>query len=227
VTFGEVMARLEEMGTAQNRKIYARHGVPEPMYGVSFASLETLARLIGVDQPLAERLWATGNHDAQVLATRVADPARFGRRDLDLWARALSSAVLTDAFSTLTSRTSHVRLKADGWSRARGEWKGQAGWTLVAYLARNETALDDEYFTERLRVIEGDIHDRPNRVRYAMNGALIAIGLRNPALEKEALATARRIGPVQVDHGETSCQTPDAAAWIAKAKRSRARQRKR
>jgi 3-methyladenine DNA glycosylase AlkD len=218
------MARLEEMGTPQNRKMYVRHGVPEPLFGVSYASLEALARQIGVDQPLAERLWASGNHDAQVLATRVADPARFGRRDLDLWARALSSYVLTEAFSALAGRTAHARVKADAWGRARGEWKGQAGWNLVAYLALHDRSLDDAYFAERLEQIAADIHDRPNRVRHAMNGALIAIGLRNPRLEGLALEAARRIGPVEVDHGDTTCETPDAAGYIAKAKRGVPRQ---
>jgi hypothetical protein len=28
------------------------------------------------------------------------------------------------------------------------------------------------------------------------------------------LAAAARIGPVEVDHGETGCKTPDAAAYI-------------
>lgn len=220
------MTRLEAMGTAQNRKVYARHGVPQPMFGVSYASLEELARTIGVDQPLAERLWASGNHDAQVLATRVADPARFGRRDLDLWARALSSYVLTDAFSTLVGRTTHARGKADAWCRARTEWKGQAGWTLVAYLALHDRTLEDAWFVERLRQIEAEIHQRPDRVRHAMNSALIAIGLRGPELEVHALAAARRIGPVEVDHGETGCRTPDAVAAIAKAKRRGSRPRR-
>ena len=50
-----------------------------------------------------------------------------------------------------------------------------------------------------------------------MNGALIAIGLRSPALRKKAVAAARRIGKVDVDHGETGCKTPDADSYIEKA----------
>ena len=49
-----------------------------------------------------------------------------------------------------------------------------------------------------------------------MNNALIAFGVRNPALEKKAMAVAQAIGKVEVDHGDTSCQTPDAAAYIKK-----------
>jgi hypothetical protein len=50
-----------------------------------------------------------------------------------------------------------------------------------------------------------------------MNNALISIGIRNPKLRKQAIAAAKRIGKVDVDHGETSCKTPDAAPYIAKA----------
>lgn len=41
--------------------------------------------------------------------------------------------------------------------------------------------------------------------------------MRRPGLEKLALAAAGRIGNVELDHGETSCQTPDAAAYLRKA----------
>jgi hypothetical protein len=50
-----------------------------------------------------------------------------------------------------------------------------------------------------------------------MNSALIAIGIRNPKLQKLALAVAKEIGEVEVDHGDTSCKTPDAAEYILKA----------
>ena len=90
---------------------------------------------------------------------------------------------------------------------------------------------DDDLFFEKLEVIENTIHDERNWVRYAMNQALIAIGVRNPVLTKKALSVAGRIGRVEVDHGETSCKTPDAGPYIKKtlahrdkkAKKARAR----
>jgi len=54
-------------------------------------------------------------------------------------------------------------------------------------------------------------------VRNAMNNALIAIGIRNPHLEKKAIAAAQKIGKVEVDHGETGCKTPDAIPYIQKS----------
>ena len=56
--------------------------------------------------------------------------------------------------------------------------------------------------------------------------AVINIGLRSPLLEKTAVAAAKRIGPVEVDHGDTSCQTPDPIAYIAKTKAYRAKKTK-
>jgi hypothetical protein len=49
-----------------------------------------------------------------------------------------------------------------------------------------------------------------------MNNVVIAIGIRNPMLEEAAVEAAKRIGPVEVDHGETGCKTPEAVSYIAK-----------
>ena len=49
-----------------------------------------------------------------------------------------------------------------------------------------------------------------------MNQAVIMIGGRSPALRKAALASAKRIGRVEVDHGDTACRTPEAGPYIEK-----------
>ena len=215
-TVEETVRELEALGTAQNRKIYARHGVRGAMYGVSYANLGKLAKRIKVDQNLAPGLWETGNHDAMVLATMVADPGQMKSGQLDTWARDLDSYVITDAFASLTSKTLFARKKFEKWSRAKGEFVGQAGWGLLAYLAGMKSELSDEFFGDQLALIEAEIHDRRNRVRHAMNMALIAIGGRNEALAAQAKAAAGRIGKVEVDHGQTSCKTPEAGPYIDK-----------
>jgi 3-methyladenine DNA glycosylase AlkD len=106
------MRRLESMGTAQNRKVYSRHGVGEPMYGVSYANLGQLRREIKIDQALAERLWASGNHDARVLATMIADPTAVADRTLEAWSRQLDNYVITGALSDLVARTPRARQEA-------------------------------------------------------------------------------------------------------------------
>ncbi|MBK8270370.1 MAG: DNA alkylation repair protein [Planctomycetes bacterium] len=86
MSFQEAMSALEKAGSAQTRKTYGRHGAPEPMFGVSFATLKTLYKRIKIDQELAEALWSTGNFDARNLAIKIADPASISSRELDWWA---------------------------------------------------------------------------------------------------------------------------------------------
>ncbi|MBI2566948.1 MAG: hypothetical protein HYV63_07965 [Candidatus Schekmanbacteria bacterium] len=80
-----------------------------------------------------------------------------------------------------------------------------------------DAGLPDDFFLDRLRRIERDINVARNRARHAMNGALIAIGIRNETLAAAALETAARIGTVVVDHGATGCKTPEAIPYIRKA----------
>ena len=210
----EAMRQLEEMGTAQNRKVYARHGVRPNMFGVSYANLNKLAKAVRRDHSLALELWTNGNHDARVLATMVADPAQADEPLLDAWLADLDSYVITDAFSGFAGKTGLAQVKGEEWIGSDEEWPGRAGWHLVANLAMKDQDLPDSYFTAHLATIEGTIHASKNRVKDAMNNALIAIGIRNAVLEEQALAAAARIGKVEVDHGETGCKTPDAADYI-------------
>jgi len=222
MTLNQVMKQLEAMGTAQNRKIYARHGSGPEQFGVSFANLGKLKKQIKTDHALAKELWATGNTDAMTLATMVGDAAQMSARDLEAWLKPLDYYLLVDVFvGNLASKSGHARAKADKWIKSKSEWIGRAGWLLVAKLAMEEQELPDTYFELLIERIEGGIHTAKNRTRDAMNSALIAIGLRGPALEKLAKAAARRIGKVEVDHGETGCKTPDAIAYIDRSKKHR------
>ena len=55
---------------------------------------------------------------------------------------------------------------------------------------------------------------------------LIAIGIYKPQLQKTAIAASRRIGKVEVDHGETSCKTPAAEPYILKAAKRKSAKKK-
>lgn len=216
------MTSLESAGTAQNRKVYARHGVRSPMFGVSYAALGKLSKRIKRDHPLAVALWESGNHDARVLATQVADPAAATSALLEAWRKELDNYVLTDAFVKYVSQSGLADKKIAQWTSKKAEWTASAGWSLLAYRARS---LDWSHrdLSAFLPVIEAQIHHAKNRVRHSMISALIAIGIRGGQLEKKAVAAAKRIGAVEVDHGETGCKTPDPIPYIARARARRER----
>lgn len=212
-----VMAELEAAGTEQNRKIYRRHGAPEPLFGVSFSFLQTLKKRLKANQALAEQLWATGNTDARTLAVLLTEPKRMTAETLDAWAQDLNYQVLGGYFAKHTAKRSpHAKTLLPSWLTSNRELTVAAAWDLVAILAMDDAALTDEEQSQYLETIEAMIHQAPNWVRNAMNGALIAIGGSNDRLAMRALTAAARIGTVEVDHGETACETPDATAYIQK-----------
>ncbi len=212
----EVMDALENAGSAQTRKTYARHGAWEPMFGVSFAVLKTLAKRIRVDHELACALWATGNFDARNLAVKVVDPARMSAADLDRWAQEPTAAMCNSYVAHVAAEGPHAHAKVAQWLAAADEAQRRMGWLLIAALAMRDETLADAWFAEHLLTIEASLHAAPNAQRAAMHQALIAIGCRSEPLRKAATAAAKRIGKVEIDHGDTACQTPDAIQSIEK-----------
>lgn len=215
----EVLKQLEALGSEQTRKTWRRHGVVEPMFGVKYGDLDKLRKQLGRDQALSRALWQSGNHDARILAVMVAEPAAFDAAALRAWLKDATYDILSDALAAhVASRSPAWREVLAEWLDARDETARRAGWTLVSHLAKDDPDLEDSFFAPLITRIEKEIHRAPNRVREAMNWTLIGIGARSDTLAAPAIAAAERIGPVDVDHGETSCKTPDAALYIAKAR---------
>jgi 3-methyladenine DNA glycosylase AlkD len=223
----EVMNHLESLGTAQNRKIYTRHGVKGDQFGVSYANLGKLKKKIGIDHELALELWETGNHDARVLGAMIANPSQMEQKILDGWVKDLDNYVITEAFSKLAGGSPAARELMEKWLKDKGEWVGTAGWNVLTHLTMRPGGLPDDFLEETVDQIEKEIHTGKNRVKYAMNNALIAIGVSSSKLQKKAIEAAKRIGRVEVDHGETNCQTPDAVAYIQNMLEHRKQRRER
>jgi 3-methyladenine DNA glycosylase AlkD len=220
------MQALKAAGTAQTRKTYLRHGYPEDTYGVSFADLKKLAKNIDTDHALAQKLWATGNGDACVLATMIADSDETTSRELDAWVKSVHASVMAQLLGRFVGDTEFAQEKAEKWIKSGEEFIGETGYHVLGQLALHDEELPDEFFEGHLRTIEKAIHGAKNYTRSGMNQAVIAIGVRNPNLTKKALAASARIGKVAVDHGDTACKTPDAAAYIQKTLSHAARPRR-
>lgn len=216
MTLSETMKSLEKSGSAQTRKTYARHGVTGPMFGVSFATLKTMMKKIRVDHELALALWSTENFDARNLAVKIVDPARMSPADLDRWASAPNVLMCGSYVAHVAAEGPHGRARADKWLAASKENLRGSGWMLVSALAMRDETMPDSWFAQRLAEIEKTIRSSPNGLRSVMNQAIISIGCRNATLRKSATAAAKRIGKVEIDHGDTACKTPDAAQYIDK-----------
>ncbi len=168
-----VLKELAALGTAQTRKTYARHGVAPPLFGVSYKQLGLLTKKLKTNHALAGELWDSGNHDARILATMIADPDKVSAKQAERWVKDLGNYVLSDAFSKLVSKSPVARLKAEKWIAARKEWVATAGWSLVAHLAMSnrDTNFSDDQFAAFLPRIEQHIHAAPNRALRDEHGA--------------------------------------------------------
>ncbi|MCB1232729.1 MAG: DNA alkylation repair protein, partial [Verrucomicrobiae bacterium] len=203
--------------------IYARHGVEGPCFGVSYANLGKLTKRLKNERSaeLISQLWEAENHDARILATKLVHADILSPELVDRWAGEVTSPVLAGELGVAIGRsgwdlatdTVERWLEADPATHPR---VAISGWCLLAALSGEGNDLDEEWLADFLPRIESDIQEAPDQVRHAMNNALIAIGSRSVALRRKAEASAKRIGKVEVDHGETSCKTPDAIAYLAK-----------
>jgi 3-methyladenine DNA glycosylase AlkD len=217
MTLAEVMRELESIGTEQNRKIYRRHGFGANQFGVSFSNLNKVAKTIKKDNVLASELWETGNGDARNLATLIVDPKTIPAKTLNGWITSITCYVHADLLGAkVVAKHPDAEKIMARCMKSKQDFVQQVGWDIAAVIAMNGQMSDDQA-DGLLETIEKSIAEAPNRARHAMNGAIIAIGLRGPAFKKKAIATARRIGRVEVDHGETGCVTPDAESYIRRA----------
>lgn len=222
-TVPKILKELEKLGTAQNRKTYGRHGVTGEMFGVSYANLKILEKRLKKEGAacLASELWAAGNHDGCVLAAKIADPTAMTQKLANQWVRDVSNRVVLADLSTLIAQTPFATKLADQWiaaSMTHSEMKNAAGWSLIGGIATKTDGpeIPNAWFSEKLKQLEADIATAPNYTKYTMAYTLIALGSRSPALRKSVEASAKRIGKIEVDHGETSCKTPEAIPYLAK-----------
>ena len=212
----EVMKKLKAAGNESARKTYARHGVTGDAFGVHYADLYKLQQQIGSDQKLAEQLWATGNHDARILATLILEPAKMKAPTLDEWVKTVTSQVVLDAVAVTAGKSPAAIACMKKWMESEEEWIAATGWHVLTVIASQTESMPEKDFAGYIDHIEKNIHSSPNRVRHSMNQAVISIGVRNENLQERALTAAKAIGKVKVDHGDTSCKTPNAAAYIKK-----------
>ena len=216
------MTELKKKGSAQTVKIFGRHGAPENMFGVKVQDLKPIAKKIKGDQELACELFATGNSDAMYLAGLVADGSQMTKRDLDSWAKQAPWYMISEyTVPWVACDSKHARDLAMKWMKSRKENVASSGWATYACMLslRDDEDLDLMEIKGLLKQIEKEVHDAPNRVRYTMNGFVIAVGTHVKPLLKEATATAKKIGKVEVNVGETSCKVPLATEYIAKVEK--------
>ncbi len=218
MTTQETLTTLRKLGKPQTAAIYQRHGAGGNVFGVLTSEIAKLKKKIKTDHALALDLWKTGNAEARILALQIADPAKVAGPDAKRLLKDGPVRFLGCYLSDLVARSPVADKTMRDWMKATDESSREMGYGVLASRLKDDPdSISDADAGKILTTIGKEIHRSPNWARRGMNGALIAIGVFKPALRKKAIEAATRIGKVEVDHGETSCKTPEAAAHIIKA----------
>lgn len=191
----EVLEELRRLADPERLSGMARYGIAtDSALGVTVTELRGLARRIGRDHGLAAALWASGIHEARILATIVDEPERVTRAQAEAWVRDVDSWDLGDGLcGNLLGATPFAFDLMAEWSTRDEGFVKRAGFALMAVSAVHRKDVPDERFEALLPAIRVGATDDRNAVRKAVSWALRQIGKRSPALHERAVATAVEI----------------------------------
>ena len=202
-----VLRELKSLANPRVRKQMAHFGVKVPKaYGISAPVLHALSRRIRKNHALAEQLWASGIHEAKILAALIGDPEKVTSQQMDRWARDFDGWDVVDgACRYLYAFSAPAWSKVEEWSQRKEEYVKRAAFSLMAYLSYLDKESPDARFAKLFCIMERESDDERNFVRKAVNWALRQIGKRNLRLNGAAIESAERI----------RLRGTRAARWIA------------
>lgn len=162
--------------------------------GVRVPEIRRIAKLAGCDHTLAIRLFGSGIHEAQILASMVADRRQFRPADMDAWVADFDSWDVCDqCCMNLFRHVPYAFGKVREYAASEREFTRRAGFALLATLAADSKCTETALFADFLPLVEAHSHDLRPSIKKAVNWALRQIGKRNEGLRLAALEAARRI----------------------------------
>ncbi|MEO8475677.1 MAG: DNA alkylation repair protein [Actinomycetota bacterium] len=162
--------------------------------GVSIPQCRRIARGHRGNHELALDLWASGIHEARIVASMIDDPANATLSQMERWVADFDSWDVCDQVcSNLFGPSTHVYPAARVWSRRDEEFVRRAGFTLIAERAVRDRVHDDAFWLGWLPVIHDGATDDRNYVKKAVNWALRQIGKRDVVLNASAIAEAEHL----------------------------------
>mgnify|MGYP001595768181 CR=1 FL=1 len=202
-----LIKKLKSLSNPEAIAGMARFGInPKNTYGVSIPVLRKMAKQIGQNHLLAQKLWKSGIHEALILAGMIDLPEEVTEKQMERWVRDFDSWDVCDQVcSNLFGQTKFANKKAMDWSERGEEFVKRAGFVLMAALAVHDKETGDREFLKFLPIIKREARDERNFVKKALNWALRQIGKRNLPLNRMAIKTAKEIQGID----------SKAAKWIA------------
>lgn len=195
MTLEETLTKLQEAGSEENLLSMAKAGINVTnAFGVQIPAIRAMAKEIRIDHELALELWATGKHEARILATMIADKKLADSEFLEKWVLEINSWDLVDQFCTnLASKTETGKLKVYEWAVQNESFVKRAGFALIACYAVKDKDLSENEIESFCTLILNECDDSRNYVRKGVSWALRNIGKRDDKCRKIAVTLAKHM----------------------------------
>jgi 3-methyladenine DNA glycosylase AlkD len=193
-TYEQLIAQLTALGKPENvagqQHFAIRGGV---QLGVSVTDIRQLAKGI-TSHELAAQLWASGIHEARILAAVVDDPKQVTRAQMEQWVSEFESWDICDEVTDeLFIHTPFILQVIPEWARREEEFIRRAAFASMAALVIHRKDIPDAEVRPFFALIEAAADDERNFVWKAVNWALRNTAKFRPDLRAESVACARRI----------------------------------
>lgn len=198
--FEAVMKELETLGKDRTKKIYMSNGAHEPLFGVNTGDMKPLLKKTGLNQELAEKLYATGNYDAMYFAGVIAEPKKMTESDFDRWIQGAYFYMISDFIVAVTLSESDIAQEvSDKWIASGEDLKMSAGYSCYCWLLgnRKDHEFDSEKISLMMKKVKEAINDAPINTKKAMNSFIYTVGISYIPLNKEALLLSEEIGTIE------------------------------
>ena len=188
-------------------------------YGLGLTQLRKLAKQVGRDRPLAQKLWTSDVYDLKTIALLIDDPKQMTREQAEQQVEELHGGLLSHVYSSCDAALAKTHFAADlavDWIASKDGTRRCCGYGLVYELAKSKkkSAPDEDYFLAVLARIEREFDAAPYGVQGSMGGALISVGKRSLRLNKAALRLAKRFGPIQFAEDMKGCDPMDVVKHL-------------
>ncbi|MEM8700869.1 MAG: DNA alkylation repair protein [Pseudomonadota bacterium] len=205
-----MLEHLGELGTEENRQGMARFGIDASRaFGVPLSVLRPFSKELRKSPDLASDLWATGFHEARLLAIFITPPKAMTSKLTQCWLDDINSWDLCDQLTSVHALREDSGVLVPVLVADEREFIKRGGFALIAWRAVHAKAAPDQAFLDCFDFIRAASTDERNFVWKAVHWALRQIGKRSAALHGPALGlgkelalsddrTARKIGRATV-----------------------------
>jgi 3-methyladenine DNA glycosylase AlkD len=208
---------LNELRALSNEKaarIYQKQVVDELVLGCTKGPVRKIAKAYIPNHELGLELWSTNIYEARIMAIMILDPKRISIKDLDeLLNQSKSVAVIDELTLEIFENFKEPRALFEAWIHHKDLMHQRAAWNSLIVLIHRKR-LSEQEVTRHLDTIEAHLVSSPEIVKYAMNRAMVEIGINYPSLTQRILTNSERLGVYKEVMVAKGCTSPYAPDWI-------------